>query len=41
MVLFLKKNGGKYLNITDTDKNSEVLKNKKKFGMELQIVLKK
>ena len=38
---FEEKDGDKYLNITDTDKNSEVLKNTKKFGMELKIVLRK
>ena len=34
-----EKNGDKYLNIADTDRNSEVLKNMQKFGMELKIVL--
>ena len=37
----LKKEGDKYLNISDTDKNSEVLKNILKCGMELKNVLKK
>ena len=36
-----EKNGDKYLNISSTDRDSEVLKNIQKFGMELQIVLKK
>ena len=36
-----EENGDKYLNIVDTDGNSEVLKNMQKFGMELKTVLKK
>ena len=36
-----EENGDKYLNIADTDGNSEVLKNMQKFGMELRTVLKK
>ena len=36
-----KKNGDKYLNIADTDRNSELLKNMQKFVMELKTVLKK
>ena len=35
-----KKNCDKHLNIADTDRNTEVLKNMQKFGMELKIVLK-
>ena len=35
-----EKNSDKYLNIADTDRNSEVLKkNTQKFGMELKTVL--
>ena len=33
-----EKNGDKYLNVSDTDRNSEVLKN---YEMELKIVLRK
>ena len=33
--------GSKYLNIAFTDSNNELLKNMKKFGVELKIVLKK
>ena len=36
-----EKNGDKYSNIADTDRNSEVLKNMQKFGMKLKTVLKK
>ena len=36
-----EKEGDKYWNISDTDRNSEVLKNILKYGMELKIVLKK
>ena len=36
-----EKQGSKYLNIASTDSNSEVLKNMKKFGVELKVVLKK
>ena len=36
-----EKNGDKHLNIALTDRNSEVLKKYKKFGMELKTVLKK
>ena len=36
-----EKTGDKYLNIADTDRNSEVLKNMQKFGMKLKTVLKK
>ena len=36
-----KKDGDKYLTISDTDKNNEVLKIIQKFGMELKTVLKK
>ena len=36
-----EKEGNKYLNIASTDNNSEVLKDIKKFGVELKIVLKK
>ena len=36
-----EKNGEKYLNIADTDRNSEVIRNMQKFGMELKTVLKK
>ena len=36
-----EKNGDKYLNIASTDRNREVLKSIRKFGMELKIVLKK
>ena len=36
-----EKEGDKYLNISDINKNSEVLKNILKYGMELKIVLKK
>ena len=36
-----EKEGSKYLNIASTDSNNEVLKNMKKFGVELKIVLKK
>ena len=36
-----EKNGDKYLNIVETDRNSEVLKNIQKFGIELKIILKK
>ena len=39
--LIEEKNGDKYLNIADTNRNIEVLKNIQKFGMELKIVLKK
>ena len=31
-----EKNGNKYLNIAYTDRNSEVLKNMQKFGVELK-----
>ena len=34
-----EKEGSKYLNITFTDSNSEVLKNMQKFGVELKIKL--
>ena len=36
-----EKEGSKYLNIASTDSNREVLKNMKKFGVELKILLKK
>ena len=36
-----EKEESKYLNIASTDSNSKVLKNMKKFGVELKIVLKK
>ena len=36
-----EKEGSKYLNIALTDSNSEVLKNMHKFGLELQIKLKR
>ena len=36
-----EKEGSKYLNIASTDRNSEVLKNMQKFGVELKIKLKK
>ena len=36
-----EKNGDKYLNIASTDRNREVLKSIRKFGIELKIVLKK
>ena len=36
-----EKEGSKYLNIALTDSNSEVLKNMQKFGLELQIKLKR
>ena len=36
-----EKEGIKYLNIASTDSSSEVLKNMKKFGVELKIGLKK
>ena len=36
-----EKNGDKYLNTNNTERNSEVLKSIQKFGMELKIVLKK
>ena len=36
-----EKNGDKYLNFSDTDRNIEVLKNTQKYGMESKIVLKK
>ena len=35
-----EKEGSKYLNIAFTDSNSEVLKNMKKIGEKLKIVLK-
>ena len=37
---FAEKEGSKYLNITLTDSNSEVLKNTQKFGVELRTKLK-
>ena len=36
-----ENNGDKYLNISDTDRNIEVLKNTQKYEMESKIVLKK
>ena len=36
-----EKHGDKYLNIASTDRNSEVLKNIQRFGIDLKIVLKK
>ena len=36
-----EKEGNKYLNISLTDSNNEVLKNTQKFGVELKIKLKK
>ena len=36
-----EKDGDKYLSIASTDRNSEVLKNTQKSGVELKIVLKK
>ena len=36
-----EKNGDKYLNISSTERNNEVLKNIEKFGMELKTVIKK
>ena len=36
-----EENGSKYLNIALTDNNNEVLKNMRKFGVELNIKLKK
>ena len=36
-----KKNGNKYLIYDSTDKNKELLKNIKKFGMELKTKSKK
>ena len=41
MALLKEKEGSKHLNIASKDSNSEVLKNMKKFGVELKIVLKK
>ena len=39
---FIEENeGSRYLNITSTESKSEVLKNMKKCGMGLKIVLKK
>ena len=36
-----EKNGDKYLNIADRDRNIEVLKNTQTYGMESKIVSKK
>ena len=36
-----EKDGDKYLSIASTDRNSEVLKNTQKSGVELKIVLQK
>ena len=36
-----EKRGNKYLNITCTDRNSEILKKYAEYGVELQIKLKK